>query len=327
MSNTQPGTAKLAATYDAERLRAEMDALGHSRFAAQRTYDENLQPSLESELDWRVLPLRSPGGSDERTDPGGPGLEGYAWTRYAREAPYMASILAALPTQLRSARLMSLGPGAVVDEHRDYPYGLPAGWVRLHAPVVTNPGAVLVIDGVEQRWQPGTLWYGDFSRLHHVANTGSTRRVHLVVDAYVNQELLGLFPTEFTSRIRWSEVLLDRPELPLGPGDRADLTRDFAIPAAFLWGEKEDLDAPDAPEHPARVRPTGDDGDLVLTVDDTPQARLVHVGESEFRLAGWTAERTVKFDLEAGRIRFRMRYGSELFETARDCPAPVLQGV
>lgn len=326
MSHTQPTAAQLRASYDPDRLRAEMQTLGHSRFAAQRTYGEDLEPSTESEVDWRVLPLRSPGGSDERTDPGGPGLDDYGATSYLRDAPYLASILAGLPTRLRSARLMSLGPGAKVDEHRDYPYGLPAGWVRLHAPVVTNPGAVLGIAGVQHRWQPGTLWYGDFSQLHYVVNTGTTRRVHLVIDAFVNRELLELFPPEFTDNIRWSEVMLDRPELPLGPADRAELAREFDMPTAFLWGEKEELDDPDTPVLPARVCST-DDGALLMVVDGTPRARLAHIGESEFKLAGWTAERTVKFDLAANRIRFRMRYGSELFETARACPALTLASV
>ncbi len=326
MSYTQPAAAQLKASYDPEKLRAEMHAIGHSRFAAQRTYDETLKPGAESEVDWRVLPLRSPAGSDERTDPGGPGLDDYGDTSYLREAPYLASILAALPTRLRAARLMSLGPGAKVDEHRDYPYGLPAGWVRMHVPVVTNPDAVLGIAGVEHRWQPGTLWYGDFSQPHYVINTGSTRRVHLLIDAFVNRELLELFPAEFTEKIRWSEVMLDRPELPLGPADLAEVTRGFDLPKAFLWGEKEELDDANTPVVPARTYLAAD-GALLMEVDGTPQARLVHIGEGEFNLAGWTAERTVKFDLAANRIRFRMRFGSELFETVRACHSPAQSGV
>ena len=46
---------------------------------------------------------------------------------------------------------------------------------------------------------------------------------------------------------------------------------------------------------------------------------LVHIGEGEFRLLGWTTERTIKIDL-SGRVpqaRFRMRYGTGLAETVR----------
>ncbi|GAA1267272.1 hypothetical protein GCM10009677_19580 [Sphaerisporangium rubeum] len=317
MSTAQLSAVALGPRYDAHRLRAELDALGHRRFSPQRTFDRS-GPAEETGSDWRVLSLRSQGGDPRRTDPGGPGLTGYADTPLLAEAPYMASILAGIPADLRTARLMALGPGASVDEHRDYPYGLPAGWVRLHVPVVTNPGAVLVIDGVEHRWQPGELWYGDFSRPHRVYNTGETRRVHLVIDCFVGSALLDMFPEEFRRRVRWSEVLFEKPELPLTPDEAAEMECSIGVPASFLDGDSlEAFTARWTLDRRAGLYAA--DGRLVLDVADGPSMTLVHIGEGEFRLLGWTTERTIKIDL-SGRVpqaRFRMRYGTGLAETVR----------
>ncbi|MCD5352127.1 aspartyl/asparaginyl beta-hydroxylase domain-containing protein [Kineosporia mesophila] len=298
-------------------MREDADRLGASPFRAQRTYDENLRPSEETELDWKVVSLRSPGGDPERTDPGGPGVEDYADTPWCDKAPYLASLFRRLPTQVRTARLMALGPGAEVDEHRDFPSGLQAGWVRLHVPILTNPGAVLTLDGQQERWQPGSLWYGDFSRPHSVRNAGDTRRVHLVIDCYVSHELLQLFPASFTDTVDWTEVLFDRPVVPLGPAAAERVNIDFDLPDAFLWGEREDLATPGTPSRAARLRL--EDGDLIMRADGKPVGRLVHLGEGDFRLAGWTTERSIHLDLARGpgSITFLMREGSSIDTTSR----------
>ncbi|MGW1178516.1 aspartyl/asparaginyl beta-hydroxylase domain-containing protein [Kitasatospora sp. NPDC002543] len=328
MSSGAFAAVQLKGEYDVDRLLAELHDLERTTWAAQRTYGESLEPGEATELDWRVLPLRSPEGSDERTDPGGLGLVGYAGTSWLARAPYMASILDALPTELRAVRLMSLGVGAEVDEHRDVPYGLPAGWVRLHIPLVTNDQAVLTLGGEKHTWQPGTLWFGDFSRLHSVRNDGTERRVHMVIDAYVNHELLELFPAEFHDELRWSDVLLNRPELPLVETELPSFACEFPLPDAFLYGESEELAAADdqhtadavsaSPDRAGRIRV--DNERLVLDVDGEPRAGLVHLGEGEFRAMGWTAERTLKIEptgVGGPRIRLRMRWGSRMEEVIR----------
>ncbi|MER7575820.1 aspartyl/asparaginyl beta-hydroxylase domain-containing protein [Streptomyces sp. NPDC126514] len=317
MSSGNLSAARLKGDFDVERLLAELAVLERTQWAAQRTYGESLEPSEDTVLDWRVLPLRSPEGRADRTDPGGLGLVEYAATPWLEKTPYIKSILDSLPTELRAVRLMSLGVGAEVDEHRDQPYGLAAGWVRMHIPFVTNPEAVLTLDGQRHTWQPGTFWFGDFSCPHSVRNGGSERRVHLVIDAYVNADLLELFPAEFRDRIRWSEVLLNRPEIPLTEEELTEFASTFAIPDAFLYGEPEELADDSRPDRTARLRLDG--GRLVLEVDDEPRAALVHLGEGEFRALGWTAERTLKAERTGDglRLRFRMRHGSRMEETVR----------
>lgn len=328
MSSGTFAAVQMKGEYDVDRLVAELRELEATQWAAQRTYGESLEPGEATVLDWRVLPLRSPEGSAERTDPGGLGLVEYASTPWLDKAPYIASILAALPTELRAVRLMSLGVGAEVDEHRDVPYGLPAGWVRLHIPLVTNDKAVLTLGGEKHTWQPGTLWFGDFSRLHSVRNDGDERRVHMVIDAYVNHELLELFPAEFRDSIRWSEVLLNRPQLPLYESELPGFACTFPLPDAFLYGESEELAAADekntadavaaSEDREGRIRVDG--SRLVLDVDGEPRAALVHLGEGEFRATGWTAERTLKIEpagVGGPRVRLRMRWGSRMEEVVR----------
>lgn len=320
--------AQLKGEYDVDRLLAELHELERTQWANQRTYGDSLEPSEATPLDWRVLSLRAPEGDGERTDPGGLGLVEYASTPWLDKAPYIASILDAIPTELRSVRLMSLGPGAEVDEHRDVPYGLPAGWVRLHIPLVTNDKAVCMLGGRPQTWQPGTFWFGDFSRPHSVVNGGDERRVHMVIDAYVNEELLELFPAEFRDAVRWSDVLLNRPELPLDESELPSFACTFDLPDAFLYGESEELAAAGdqhtadavtaSPDRAGRVRADG--GRLILDVDGEPRAALVHLGEGEFRAMGWTTERTLKIEptgTGGPRVRLRMRWGSRMEEVVR----------
>lgn len=323
MEHEQSAAVQLPVTFDVPRLRADLEEVGYDAFRGQRTY--NTGTVIESAVvGWRVLALRSPGGDPDRTDPGGPGLVEYADTPWRARTPYLASILDTLPTRLRTARLMVLAPGAEVDEHRDYPYGLGAGWVRLHVPILTNDRAASIIDGLRQQWQPGTFWYGDFDRPHSVHNHGSTDRVHLVVDCYVNHALLDLFPVEFRTAVRWTDVLVQPDEVPLSDAD-AMPERVLQVPAAFLRGVgPDDLAAETEPDLTAGLHRDG--GRLLLDIDGLDPARLVHLGGGTFRLAGWTTERTVHLHTSGSQVvaRYQVRFGSRVEErTRRTVPALV----
>jgi Aspartyl/Asparaginyl beta-hydroxylase len=309
-----PGAMPLLRSYDANRMAAEARALHDGQWRAQRAYGPN-GVFGEAEIDWRILPLRGPGGDPNRTDPGGAGLVGYADTPYLDKAPYFAEILAAIPAPLRSVRLMALGPRVQVPEHRDGKCGFPWGVTRLHVPVITNPGAEVVIDRQSTHWDAGRLWFGDFNRPHYVRNAGDEPRIHLVIDVMVTLELLKLLPREHLDELPWADVLIAREAVPLRPADLSGLRCTIPIPAEFpQWSEDEYESGPDL-DGAIEIL----DGRPVLLVAGEPTFALVHVGLGEFRFEGWTEERTLHLDLSRPdpQVRFRIRTGHRLNEWIR----------
>ncbi|PRY41655.1 aspartyl/asparaginyl beta-hydroxylase domain-containing protein [Umezawaea tangerina] len=289
-----PSAVVLRDDLDTDRLKADLAALSDSEFwALQRSFKDGAVVE-ESDVDWKVLPLRAPGGDLQRTDPGGPGRDRFADTPLMAKAPYLAQVLSELGTELRSVRLMALAPGVSVEEHADTPLGLLYGYVRLHIPLVTNPGAVLVLDGVEQRWQPGTLWYGDFERPHSLRNTGDRTRIHLVADCATNDKLLSLFPSSFRAELPTSDIAYYRPVLPLTSRELAEFSCRFAMPSSFMeWG----LPVVNDRESDLAAEVSAEDDGLVLRVAGCSPVELLHLGAGEFRLLGWSEERLLRLDL------------------------------
>ncbi|MGW7435560.1 aspartyl/asparaginyl beta-hydroxylase domain-containing protein [Streptomyces sp. NPDC054849] len=315
-----PDVVRLLPKPDPEQLQRELFSLGE-RFSPQATFDAGT--IIENEYEgWRVLSLRGPDGDPGRTDAGGPGLADYADTPFMAKVPYTASVLAGLGPALRSVRYMSMEPGAAVGVHTDYPYGLPVGWARLHMPITTNDQAVIVIDGAEQRWQPGELWYANFGLPHHLYNRGDQPRVHLVIDCFCDPGLLNLFPDEYRAILDPADVMLRAERKPTVPDELTSLVGPLPVPAAFLLPY---ADPPSAAEwsDPARPDAAGElvvrDGRLILVAEDEPDAVLEHIGDNEFRYQCWSEERTVRFEVRDG-VRnavFRYRHGSYRTEVAR----------
>lgn len=316
-----PEAARLRLSFDPDKLQRDVDQLSERTWGAQRSVVDGGELTPSTEIDWRCLALRSPGGDPDRTDPGGPGIEGFADTPWIRHAPYLAEVLTSLPAELRSVRLMSLAPGVRVPEHRDTPTGLPYGFIRVHVPVRTNPGAVLSIDKVEHRWQPGTLWYGDFSRLHSVINTGDQVRIHLVIDCSISPGLLSLFPEHFQSRVPMSEVAYNRPEVPLQAFELAHFRCEVPVPPCVLRLDDQAGESAE-PDLPAQV--IDHEGTLVLKVSGGPSIALVHVGGGDFRFQGWIEERGLHLDLfgDSPRAVFYTRRGRRRQQITRTAALP-----
>jgi hypothetical protein len=309
------GAVPLDLLFDADRMAAEVQALDDLPWRLNRPLSQGgLGP--EEDFDWRIISLRGPGGDPLRTDPGGPGLEEHADTPFLARCPYHAEVLAAIPAPLRSARLMALGAGAHIHEHCDGKLSYPWGTMRLHVPVITNPGAMITVDAREYHWEAGRLWFADFDRLHQVRNTGRERRVHLVIDCMPTRALLALFPADYLRQIPWRDVLFARDPVPLQAYELEAFRCRFLMPARFPEWSDEPV-AGEADNLPAAINVDG--GSLVLEVDGTPMFRLVHLGSGEFRLLGWTEERTLHIDLTSRHpvVRFWTRSGHGRFEWTR----------
>ncbi|NWB31739.1 aspartyl/asparaginyl beta-hydroxylase domain-containing protein [Pseudomonas gingeri] len=91
-----------------------------------------------------------------------------------------------LPLEIRSARLLRLGPGGRIHEHRDYDLGAPDADRRLHIPLLSPPDVDFMLDGQRIPMQAGECWFLDLSRPHSVDNWGGGERIHLVLDCRPN---------------------------------------------------------------------------------------------------------------------------------------------
>ncbi|WP_326647196.1 aspartyl/asparaginyl beta-hydroxylase domain-containing protein [Streptomyces sp. NBC_01750] len=288
-----PAVARLRQEYDADRLRKDLAQLNGLTWNQPRIVSGEGVGKYVTDLDWRSIALRSLRGEATRSDAGGPGLAEFADTRWLADTPYFKEVLAGIPAPLRAVRLMLLGPGAESPLHHDTKYGLPWGALRLHVPVLTTPGAVLEIDDTTQRWQPGQLWYADFTRMHVVRNTDREPRVHMVIDCQPTEELLELFPREFHTADVRRNILFASEQPTLSIEELAALRCTFRLPRSFKSFEEEDGVFTVAQECEIATIDLFEDS-LGLHIDGQAAFKLVHVGDREFRLAGWSRERTIQ---------------------------------
>lgn len=94
---------------------------------------------------------------------------------------YIQQIIATFDSVIGRSRLMRLEGRCEVPEHSDINYH----WynrVRIHIPVITDPGVRFICNGREINMQPGEAWIFDTWKLHQVINQNDIVRIHLVID-------------------------------------------------------------------------------------------------------------------------------------------------
>ena len=170
--------------FDADAIRADAEALPPTAWVPH--FNTGVY-----EGDWSGVALRAVGGSTSLyPDPAAP--EPFADTDLLGACPHVAHALAQLACPLQGVRLLRLGPGAVIAEHRDYRLGFDDGEVRLHVPVVTSELVSFVLDGEPVVMDEGECWYLDLNLPHRARNDGAGSRIHLVIDCIVNEWLTDL---------------------------------------------------------------------------------------------------------------------------------------
>jgi hypothetical protein len=144
--------------------------------------------------DWSALALRAPVGALHpilRIAPN-PGCRDWEDTPLLDRCPNFAAVLSAFRCPLEAVRLMRLAPGSAILEHRDHDLAAEEGRARLHVPVITNAGVDFRLNGLRVDMVAGSCWYLRLSDPHQASNGGSIARVHLVIDALVDDWLAGL---------------------------------------------------------------------------------------------------------------------------------------
>jgi hypothetical protein len=157
---------RLPIKFSAETLAAEVNALPVS--------------------DWTAHPQRFPGNSAVRliTAGGEPtdAIEGEMGpTPQLLACPYVMQIMEKIGSVWGRSRLMGLAPGAEVPLHIDSHYYWRTH-IRIHIPVITNPGVSFTCGGETVHMAPGQCWVFDSFQKHEVHNRGTETRVHLVLD-------------------------------------------------------------------------------------------------------------------------------------------------
>ena len=176
---------RLPLRYDGDALAADVRALAADEWVAHfnTSYYEG---------EWSGVALRSSGGAPLALYPDPSADAAWADTEALARCPALAAVLATFDCELQSVRLLALGSGACVREHRDYRLGYDDGEVRIHVPVTTSPDVEFLHDGERIDMAAGEAWYLDLNLPHAVANRGEQRRVHLVIDCVVNPWLDAL---------------------------------------------------------------------------------------------------------------------------------------
>lgn len=181
-----PDRLRLPLAFDVDRMRADLAAIDRDWI------DHLVRQNYEG--DWSVLPLRHARGASHpvMTIYADPAATEFVDGPLLAHTPYFRSLLAAFRCPLQSVRLMRLTPGSMIKPHRDHDLAAEWGVARLHIPVTTNPDVAFLLNEIPVAMQPGEAWYLRLADVHSVANRGSSDRVHLVIDALVNDWLADL---------------------------------------------------------------------------------------------------------------------------------------
>lgn len=173
-----PDRVRLPLTFDPARLHADLVLLAASEWTP------HFVPRNYSGA-WDVMPLRAPADAEHPIlmIAARPDARDFVDAPPLRHTPYLREVLARFDCPLRSVRLMRLGPGARILEHRDLGLSAEEGLVRLHVPIVTSSEVRFEVNRRPVEMAPGEVWYLRLSDPHQVENAGSQARIHLVIDA------------------------------------------------------------------------------------------------------------------------------------------------
>lgn len=142
---------------------------------------------------WQGVSLRSATGSHRDISAGPPNQVAFRNTSLLERCDYFREVLSVFPCPLKAVRLLSLAPGSFIREHSDHALGYEDGEIRLHIPIRTNPGVEFYVCGERLVLEEGNCYYVNVNLPHRVNNRGADARIHLVIDACVDDWVRSLF--------------------------------------------------------------------------------------------------------------------------------------
>lgn len=142
--------------------------------------------------EWTAMELVGPG-----RDPGGPGIR----TPLLAAMPSAADLISRLPSVVRRAHLMRLGPRGLLDWHFDN-QAIHLEECRLLVAIHAPPGAVTLMGHEAISFPEGQVWSGDFSFPHRVENPAERQRIMLIMDLRTSPELARLLPPALGSEVQ-----------------------------------------------------------------------------------------------------------------------------
>ena len=284
---------RLPRTYDVELLQRDLRTLQEVQRAPQ--------PGPYHKGEWTGIALYSMGGK-QSTFPSAAGTDHYQETEELQRAPYFKHVLDDLKCPKEVVRILFLPPEGHIKDHFDFHTSFQFGLLRLHIPIVTHPDVAFFIDGQRMFWNPGELWYGDFSKVHSVKNNSQIVRVHMVIDVQINEFVLSLFPEEFIARRRGEGISITTDPIPASEAELRRFACDFKIPGEympmFVIGKPLATLVKGAN---AAVRLI--DGKLNVLIDNAPAFRLDRLSDDIFGISGLPPGMTLQLRRENQVVR------------------------
>ena len=177
---------KLPFVFDAGLLQQEVNALSAPQWLPHYQVKHY-------EGEWSAIPLRSIGGKADDIIISPTDNRDYRDTVFLESSPYLQKVLQTFQCPLQAVRLLKLNAGSSIKEHRDAELNFESGEIRLHIPVLTHADVEFFLDKERLTPQEGECWYMNFNLLHAVHNNSTINRVHLVIDAVVNDWVTTIF--------------------------------------------------------------------------------------------------------------------------------------
>ena len=156
----------------------------------------------------------------------------------------------------------------------DFDLDFDQGVVRIHIPIATNADVDFRLSRRRVVMDPGSSWYLRLSDPHSVANRGTTSRVHLVIDAVVNDWIAAILmeaartaendATELPAPLTANDIPADAPHTPL------EQFCALVLDDVSLHDPLRDVD--DIETFIALVRGMGQDRGFIFTDDDVRAA-------------------------------------------------------